>query len=67
MTAKRIKTFRESSGLSQRQLAEKMGVCWQTVRYWETGERSPPFEKLIAMAKILSVPRDVFFDEELDS
>jgi transcriptional regulator with XRE-family HTH domain len=36
-----IKTMRKRAGLTQRQLAERLGVTHNTVSRWETGERMP--------------------------
>ena len=48
MTAKEFKRRREQLGLTQAQLAEAMGVVWNTVARWESGLRRVP-----AMATIL--------------
>ena len=45
----RIKTLRETLGLSQRAFAKKFGVSPGAVTHWETGERqvSGPVRKLL--------------------
>ena len=37
LSAERIRTNREELGLSQRQLAERLGVAVETISRWETG------------------------------
>ena len=39
--AERVRTLRERLGLTQRQLAEELGVRQQTVSEWETGIYQP--------------------------
>lgn len=52
----RLKTLRKKAGLSQTQLAEKIGVSLLTLFRWEKNERSPRFEEIKAIAKALGVP-----------
>lgn len=66
MAGKRIKVFREAKGLTKRELAEMMGVTPTTVYLWETGRRTPPYDRLLAIAEKLEVPRHIFFAEGLD-
>jgi transcriptional regulator with XRE-family HTH domain len=37
----RMQKLRENAGLTQRKLAERLGVTVQTVSNWETGYREP--------------------------
>jgi DNA-binding transcriptional regulator YiaG len=42
MTPKQLKEARRRLGcLTQKELAEKLGVHWRTVQKWEGGERQP--------------------------
>ena len=41
MTAAAIRAIRESAGLSQSQLARRLGVAVRTVQNWEQGLRVP--------------------------
>ena len=41
MTSEQIKRLRKKLGLTQRQLAEELGVPTNTVARWEQGERTP--------------------------
>lgn len=56
--ADRLYTFRKNSGLSQEELAEKIGVSRQAVSKWERGEASPDTENLILLAKTYGVSLD---------
>ena len=40
----RLKQLRKEHGMTQMQLAEKLGVAGGTVAMWETGKRTPNFE-----------------------
>ena len=42
MTPTEIKAWREERGLSQREMADVLGVRQATVSRWESGERTPP-------------------------
>ena len=49
---------RKAFGLSQEELAEKVGVSRQAVSKWERGESSPDTENLIALAKLYNISLD---------
>ncbi|MFQ1062177.1 XRE family transcriptional regulator [Bordetella trematum] len=49
----RIKSFREQLSLSMEQLAERVGVSWQTVQQWENGKTAPKRARLEAVAAAL--------------
>ena len=42
----RLKQLRKEHGMTQVQLAEKLGVASGTVAMWETGKRSPNFDMI---------------------
>jgi len=50
-----LKLLREQRGITLRQLSEEMGVSWQAVQQWESGETLPRVEHLQALAKFFSV------------
>ncbi len=58
MFAERLKALRTEKGLTQVELAEKLGVSKGTVGMWETGKRMPSFETLDDMTSI--------FDKRMD-
>lgn len=53
----RIKDARKKAGLTQEQLATKMGVKRPTITQWETGATTPHARKLEELAKALGLPR----------
>ncbi len=53
--AERLTLLRKENGLSQLELAEKLGVTRQAVSRWETGASVPSVENLIALRKLYNV------------
>lgn len=47
--------FRKSKGLSQEELAEKIGVSRQTIYAWETGKSVPDTENLAKLCQVLEI------------
>ncbi len=58
MLSEKIQTCRKQAGLSQEQLAERLGVSRQAVSKWETGEATPELSKLAALCSVLNVSAD---------
>ncbi len=48
----RLKQVREQLGLSQAQLAKKIGFSQKAISHWERGERDIPTQALIALKRI---------------
>lgn len=66
----RIRIMRNFLGLTQAELAEKVGVSKQAITTYETGKREPPFRNLIRLARIFKVSVDWLLGEpppEFDS
>ena len=57
-TANRLLNYRKNSGLSQEELAERIGVSRQAVSKWERSEASPDTDNLIALARLYGVTLD---------
>lgn len=57
-TADRLTELRKAKGLSQEELAERLGVSRQAVSKWERAESSPDTDNLIELAKIYGVTLD---------
>lgn len=51
-------TLRKQKGLSQEELAEKLGVSRQAVSKWECGESLPDTDNLITIARLFEVSLD---------
>lgn len=62
----RLKTLRESLGISSKDMAEKIGVAKSTYSQYESGKREPDVEKIKSIAEILNVSTDyLLFGREL--
>lgn len=55
-----IRFLRISSGLSQQQLAEKMGITYQQVQKYEYGKSQLTIKRLMQLAEALDVPPSTF-------
>lgn len=56
--------LRAERGVSRRELAEAMGVHYQTIGYLERGEYSPSLTLALQMATYFEVPIEVLFSLE---
>lgn len=59
----RIKELRESRGITQAQLADRLNVTRSTVANWEAGNRLPDLNMLAHLADFLDIDTTVFLDE----
>ena len=57
----RIAMLRAERGISRRQLAEALGVHYQTIGYLERGEYSPSLYLALRIAQYFEVPVEVVF------
>lgn len=60
----RIAMLRAERGISRRQLADALGVHYQTIGYLERGEYSPSLELALRIAAHFEVPVEVIFSLE---
>ena len=60
----KLKELRIEKGLSQRKLGELLGVCNQTVSFWETGSREPDLDALVKIAAFFEVSVDFLLNRE---
>lgn len=56
--ADRIQYLRKTRGLSQEELADKVGVSRQAVSKWESEQSTPDIEKIIMMSELFEVTTD---------
>lgn len=56
MIVNRIKELRTASGMTQKALADQLGVTVPTVSKWELGQRTPELERVFRMTLIFGVP-----------
>jgi putative transcriptional regulator len=57
----RIAMLRAERGISRRDLAEALGVHYQTIGYLERGEYSPSLYLALKIAEYFEVPVEVIF------
>lgn len=60
----KLKELRKIHGLTQQQLAAKIGMSTSALRMWELGLREPKFEILTELAKHLGTTVDVLLDAD---
>ena len=62
--SKKIVQLREELGLSQKALAQKIGVHFQSVGRWEREDGVPDASDLMKLAELFKVPTDyILFDD----
>ena len=54
----RLKSMRVNRNLTQKQLAEQLGVAKSVVSYYESGDRFPSYDVLVRLARIFHVTTD---------
>ena len=57
----RIALLRAERGVSRRELADALGVHYQTIGYLERGEYNPSLHLALRIAAFFSVPVEVIF------
>ena len=67
--ANRIEQARDSKGLSRAELADLVGVHYQTMGYLERGEYNPSLELALKIARALDAPlQEIFWlDDDITS
>lgn len=63
MVRLRLRQILKDKGLSQVELAQRLGVSKMTVNAWATGRSYPTIETLDRIARMLDTPITHFFDE----
>ena len=61
VTFNRIAMLRAERGITRRQLADALGVHYQTVGYLERGEFSPSLHLALRLSRYFEVPVEVIF------
>lgn len=62
--AEKLKNIRKQAGMSQEQLAEKLGVSRQAVTKWETDAGIPDMENIMAVSALFDISIDELFSNE---
>lgn len=63
----KILSLRKQAGLSQEELAEKLGVSRQAVSRWEVGSAQPDASNVLQLSKLFAVTADYLLNEDYDS
>lgn len=50
-----LKKLRENNGMSQKKLAEELGLSQSTIGMWESGKNRPEYSNLLKLAEIFNV------------
>lgn len=64
MLNERIRELRIAAGISQVELAEKLGVSKQSVSNWENDNIQPSIEMLVKIARTFNVSTDFLLGED---
>lgn len=65
--ADKIVQLRKKAGMSQEELAEKVGVSRQAVSKWESSLATPDINKIISMSEIFGVSTDFLLKDSEDA
>lgn len=60
-----LKYIRQQQGISQQELADKIGADRSTISRWENGEIDTPLEMAMNIADVLCIPYPDFFGKDL--
>lgn len=60
----KIQKTRKGLHLSQKNLAEKLGVSRQAITKWERGSSFPKIDKLVALSECLGVSTDYLLKDD---
>ena len=64
--SEKLLELRRREGLSQEQLADRLGVTRQSVSKWESGAAAPELTKLVALSDLFSVSVDYLVKDRLE-
>ena len=62
--AEKLRTIRKQAGMSQEQLAEKIGVSRQAITKWERDAGIPDIENAMAISALFDISMDELFSRE---
>ncbi len=65
--ASKLKFLRRKIGLSQMELAEKLGVSRQAISSWEAGASRPSVDNLQCLSKLYNIPLEVLLDDTAEA
>ena len=62
-----IRNLRVSNGMSQYELAQKLGTSQSSVTAWENGKRQPDFASLAKISELFGVPMSMLVPSKFDT
>ena len=65
--ADKLIELRKRSGMSQEELAEKLGVSRQSVSKWEGAQSTPDLNRILEISKIFDVTTDYLLKDEIEA
>ncbi len=63
--SQQLKAFRRSAGLTQTELASKLGITKKTVAEWEQGRQEPSARRYVQLAKMAEGEQALWFLEQI--
>ncbi len=63
----RLRELRNKSGLTQNEIANKLGVSGQTILNWENGIYEPKINQLIQLADLFDVTVDYLIERQANN
>lgn len=63
----KLRELREKKGLSQTELAAKLGFAQNTLSNWESGKRDPDSDTIVMLAEFFDVSTDYLLGKEKSS
>ncbi len=63
----RLRELRNKSGLTQNEIANKLGVSGQTILNWENGIYEPKINQLIQLADLFEVSVDYLIERQANN
>jgi len=61
----KLKARRKELELTQKDIADKLGISYQAYSAWERGVKEPSTEKVVLLEKLLNVPKGYFTEIEI--
>lgn len=62
-----LRRLRKEDNLTQKQLADKLGLAFSTISMYERGDREPDFETLEAIADFFNVSMDTLYGKDTNN
>lgn len=62
-TGQRIRAARKKAGMTQAELAKRLGISYVGISQWENDIRNPKYETLLRIAKALNVEVDTLYTD----